>query len=39
MRGANVIDQRLAARLVDGLRITCHRWCLASAPDTAARSG
>jgi hypothetical protein len=32
---ANVIDQRLAARLVDGLPITCHR-CLASARESAA---
>jgi hypothetical protein len=39
MRGANVIDQRLAPRLVDGLRITCRRWCFASARETAGRSG
>jgi hypothetical protein len=36
MCGANVIDQRLAPRLVDGLRINRHRWCFASARESAA---
>jgi hypothetical protein len=39
MRGANVIDQRLAARLADELRITFHRWCFASARKTADTPG